>query len=293
VEWLLIRVPVVALPGLLVAGIWAAGLLQGQGAPRRGWRRRLLWGVPAGLALAGTLAVLIAVSPRTGRVAVSSGRGSYERVCGDCHSLTQPLHFVKTPAGWRRTVDRMQQMHGAPLDEGEADRVVGFLTAMRGISAETAFRTRCQRCHYGSASGWRERSPEEWEEIVERFARWSPFYYDAPIRALLVEHLSEHHGVEGGTLEMDRPAYDRYRIIGRRCAACHSISLQAERYRTAPDEETAELVRRMGAKVPGGIPDEEAARLAPAYQELLSDPGRLDLLFPHDRPVENPGRLRW
>ena len=294
-EWLLFRVPIVTLPGLLVAGIWAAGLVGRKPDParHRSGPRRLLLGGLGGLAMIATLTVFAVVSLRTCRVATVAGRGSYEQVCGDCHSLTQPLHFVKTPAGWRRTVDRMQTRHEAPLDEGEAEEVVEFLTAMRGLSAGAAFQTRCQRCHYGSTSEWSDRSTEEWEAIVGRVARWSPFYYDAPVRSLLVEYLSEHHGATGDAQDHATAADDRYRMVGRQCSACHAVSLEAGRYRAETEEETSDLVRRMGLKIPGGIPDDEAPRLTTAYRELLSEPELLEDLCPHDSPVENPGLLRW
>lgn len=226
------------------------------------------------------------------------GAGLFSTRCGECHVRTRALFFVKTPAEWRRTVTRMREFEGADLDEGETERVIGFLTGMRSFSDAWTYRTRCERCHQlggmpgGLHAGREPRDPAEWPGIVEGFTRTSPYYYREDVRDQIVRHLEENASEPGATLGLDTETYAGFREVGGTCGICHSLSRSAELYRSVPIDEVESLVARMSARMATPLDEGEQIRAARRYQTLIADPVQFDRLYPHDRPVtEDP--LLW
>ncbi len=291
-------VPLAAMPGALLLSWWAVSraLRPGEVTPwraRPGWRKALTVGgalaalpVLAAFGAVGTVAAL-----HGSRVAAAPGRAIFEEQCGGCHDLALSLYYIKTPAEWRRTVETQVKEEGVPLTREQQDDVHAFLSGMRSFSDGWTFRTRCQRCHR-STSGWEDRTREDWASIVERVARYSPYYYRPDVRGQLLSHLSRTHTDSEGRLGQERAAYKSFREVGERCGSCHALSIEKERYEEAGLGKIQALVRRMSGKMAHALTVEEQQALAITYRALLRDPKLMSRLFPHDRPAEDKV-IKW
>ena len=63
-----------------------------------------------------------------------TGGGSLQRdKCSRCHSPYRPFHFIKTPALWKTTVNRMRRLEGAPIDDEEQARITRYLVATAAL----------------------------------------------------------------------------------------------------------------------------------------------------------------
>ena len=268
--------------GLLLVGFSFARPDLASQKPR--WRRWVLRGI-ALLAVVALLPLFTLTGLRASRVFMKPGRAIYEQSCQHCHARARPLYFTKTPVEWERTLTKMKEVEKAPIDEQGKQDVIAFLTGMRSFSDRWTFRTRCQRCHTTSYLSWDLRDPQDWEEIVARHARWSPWYYRKDVRDQVVAYLSGAFGESGATLGFDAETYAEYRRVGQTCMQCHSFSRQADRFRNAAQEQTMQMVRRMNQKMPEPMTDEETTRVAKTWQAMISEPGLVDKLFPHDRPM--------
>lgn len=283
------------LAGVLVCGGWGTWWVvrapRPPGSGQRGTLRLIV--VAVGLPL-----VVVALAPLAGLAVLhggpaftAPGAGLFSTRCGECHVRTRALFFVKTPAEWRRTVTRMREFEGADLDEGETERVIGFLTGMRSFSDAWTYRTRCERCHQlggmpgGLHAGREPRDPAEWPGIVEGFTRTSPYYYREDVRDQIVRHLEENASEPGATLGLDEQTYAGFRQVGETCHTCHSLSRAAELYRSVPIDEVESLVARMSTKMATSLDEGQQIRTARDYQALIADPAQFDRLYPHDRPV--------
>jgi len=290
-NWIRVQGPPFFLPGALAGGL----VLIRFAMPKTGGASlvirtaRILIGIVFLLALAPVFAVSILHGTR---LAVAPGLSVFAKNCGECHTRSRPLYFIKTPVEWRRTVTRMKEREEVPISEDEKEDVIAFLSGMRSFSDRWTFRTRCQRCHVTDSRHRRERRPEDWEAIAERIARHSPYYYRPDVRDQLVGYLAESRSSPGTTLGLPPADYERYRDFGRVCSACHSLSRQAEKYGDAEADQITELVRRMGRKMPKSFSAEEIADLAGTYRQIVPDTPLFDMLFPHDRPVLQGG-LPW
>ncbi len=256
------------------------------------WLSRGLFALVAVAALASSAPAGGVFALHGSRVGTAGGLGVFVDTCGQCHIRSRPLFFVKTPVEWRTTVDRMRTLEGAPLSDGQAERVVGFLCGMRSFSDRWTFRTRCQRCHRGGARGWEERTPEDWERVVGRMARWSPHYYRPQIRDQVVAHLTRTRSSEGATLGLSADEYRSFVALDGACSPCHSVSRNAEAVAAWTPYERQELLLRMGDKRPEPWSEPELRTLLEAYTALLDDPELRERLVPHDRPI-GEGDLPW
>lgn len=221
----------------------------------------------------------------------------FEKRCSGCHVPEAPLAYVKTPYDWKTYLDAtcFRRSQEAPdtqwqmdagvrgltrrwgaLEYGHEDDVIEFLNGMRSYSDVWVFTTRCRRCHVLSDLWWEDRSPKDWERIVDRVATYSLLYYSPSIRKQIVRYLSEHHGSEG----VDTPALK----VVRACSTCHFASRNADENRSLSDEAIRRIVRRMLEKS-GDVDDLTLKELSQGYHELLSDEMLFKRLAPHDRPV--------
>ncbi len=226
------------------------------------------------------------------RVAFAPGLQTFETNCGQCHAKSRPLYFIKTPIEWRRTVTRMQEMEKAPITDHEREKVIGFLAGMRSYSDRWTFATRCGRCHGISHLVWEKRRPEEWGNIADRIARWSPYYFKPDVRNQIAAHLIKTRSDPAATLKIDASDYQNYHRLENACASCHSISRRYEKYQNTDPNGIATLARRMNAKMPTPLSEAEMTSITLYYGQAISDMERFDKLFPHDRPLL-PGGLPW
>ena len=292
-EWLFAVVPVVAGVCLLWLGLRLVASLGPQrrrparsGLPARGARVLLAaLGLAVGVA-AVTLAT--AAAPQALRVLGADGRAAFEEHCGTCHFRAASLSYTKTPVEWEQTVERMWPKIPGLTSEEDSRQIAAFLGSVRGLDADAAFRTRCQRCHGATHTRWEERPREQWAEIVRRRQRWSQDYYRSPVADLLVDRLDEHHGDEEATLGLEPDEWRRMRRLEVECAACHSISWNADDYRERDLQAAVGLVERMSQKMVEPLTSEEVREVAGAYKRAIDDPRRFDRLFPHDRPEPDP-----
>ena len=283
----------VALPGL-----WALGplVLTGQlRRPRPGKAGVLRW-VLRGVGMLWLLAALTAMGPallgggaHAAQLVELPGRGILETTCNGCHRRTRPLYFIKTPAEWRRTVTRMKEFEEAPLSAQQKEDVLAFLGGMRSFSPGWTFRTRCQRCHVADYLGWDRRDPADWDAIVDRVGRWSPYYYKQDVRDQLKAHLRATRAEPGATLGLKRARYQRYWRLGRRCSACHSIFRASGRYQKRDAQAIRRLVTDMREKMPARFPAAQIQSMATSYRELLDQPQLRSKLFPHDQLIRQGG----
>jgi hypothetical protein len=255
------------------------------------WRVVLLLVVcPVALANLGLGALALAHGARLWPVLGSVGL--FAERCGSCHVDGAPLFYVEAPDDWRRRFERFNLAEKAGLSPGEAEQVLGFVVGMRSFSDETAFRSRCQRCHVASYLAWDDRHPEDWDLLTARLARHAPHYYSESVRAQITSYLSREasRGDEGPGLSGE--AYRSARTAIRVCTGCHFLARRAEAYRDIQPRQAEELVRRMSAYKSRPLGDEDVARIADAYRTLVSNPDLLGRLVPHDGPPHREV-LRW
>lgn len=257
----------------------------------RVWPRRLLrWGV-AGVALLLLVTLAVVVGLHGGQAVAAPGLGLFSRTCGGCHIRSRPLFFIKTPAQWRTTVTRMRRLEKAPLTEDQAEDVIAFLSGMRAFSDAWTFRTRCQRCHGPASLWWEPRPAADWDRITRRLARFSPYYYSAPVRRQIVAHLRQTHSDEEATLGLTAGPYRSFMALADACETCHSVTRGAARTRRLDQKGVLRLLRRMNTKRAHPWSEAELPALAGIYRALVADAKLLGRLFPHDAPSE--GGLPW
>jgi len=289
--------PWLMLPGLLLTGplLLLATLSRppdkappGRAGGPPAWRR---WSGRLATAVAAVVLLPFALGAFAGclhatRTAKLPGVRVHAQSCASCHERALPLYYVKTPTEWQRTVATHVEIERVALDRGESEALLGFLNSMRSFSDSWTFRTRCGRCHGSTWRSWDRRTPEDWEAMSARLARWSPYYYRHDARDQVTDFLEDRLGrADGGLLELPVEQADQLREVHDLCALCHSASYEADRYREASPEAVLAMVERMNQKLPDPVPEEELAGLSRRYSELIADPARFDLLFPHDRPI--------
>jgi hypothetical protein len=291
-------------PFLLAPGVLAVGLIMLRGSlsrPRdksekRNLALKLLRGVSyasGAVPIAALLVVGIPAWLHAPRAALAPGLMTFETTCGQCHVRARPLFFIKTPAEWRVTVSRMRNFEGAPLTDSSEEKVVAFLTGMRSFPDHWAFTSRCRRCHVASVYGWENRTSEDWRAIINRWERWSPYYYNERIQDQVAAHLAKTRTDDNATLGLEPNLYRRFHKLGKLCSTCHSISREADRYRGADPESLMELIGRMKMKIPPDRAPADLHETASLYRELISDMNRFDRLFPHDRPIIDDSMPWW
>ncbi len=235
----------------------------------------LTWLIPLG-AIAG-VRVARAWPPRTDRI--------LQENCGHCHSPFRPQHYIRSEEAWRRTVTRMRERNGAPVNDAAAEEVIAWLADYRGFSDAWLFRAKCLRCHGEHHLMQRPRTEEEWSWIVDRLGWLSPFAYRQNEKAAIKRHLAANLAAPPpppGTAE-----HERWRVrvdLAEACNPCHSIGLILE---DGALDDPVELVRRMRDKAPHLISDDAVDDLATALEQLPQEPAGWRREFPHDLLLES------
>jgi hypothetical protein len=199
------------------------------------------------------------------------------------------LFFVRTPDDWRRSLESTCFPRAA-VPEADRAEIVSFLTGMRSFSDSWVFRTRCQRCHVASALTWDDRHPDDWQSIVQRIARYSPYYYNEAAQAQIVRHLATTSGTDDGGSTNDEGA--RRRLAVRSCTPCHFFSRNADAYRKVSEMEADALVRRMNDRMAAPLSADELRDVTAVWRAAVASTETLRGLVPHDRPVLEGG-LPW
>jgi hypothetical protein len=254
--------------------------------PRPLWKRAILYLPRAALgllALASFAVVVLPLSinsvraartfpPRTNAVVLDN--------CGHCHSPYRPQHFVRTETQWRRTVKRMRERNGAPVNDQQAEKVIQWLKDYRGYSDAWMFRAKCLRCHGEHHLREADRTAEEWAWIVDRLGWVSTFGYRQDQRQQIKDHLAAELSIDPpdpNTPEGEALA-DRL-LLQESCNPCHSIALILED--GAMDDPRA-MVERMSYKDPTLVDPEDIDRIVDALEALPTDEDAFWDLFPHD-----------
>ena len=200
--------------------------------------------------------------------------------CGHCHSPYRPQHYVKSPQMWERTVRRMVERNGAPVEPAQAEEAIAWLSDYRGFDDAWMFRAKCTRCHGRQHVLDRPRTEQEWAGIVERVGWLNPFAFRADQREQVVRYLAEEHAVEPpppGSPE--RAELDGRLELQRACNPCHSIGLILEE--GAMDDPRG-MVERMSRKNPELVPPDRIDAMTAALEALPTDEEAFWHLFPHD-----------
>ena len=290
--WVRAQTPSLVYPALAVTSCFVLWLSLRPGSPRKGPLprvRRLI------LVSAGLLILLFWATAGGGQATVAAlggGQALFRERCGSCHPRARALYRVKPPGAWRRTITRMCLVEGAELDEAEAEEVITFLTNTRSFSDGWTFRTRCQRCHGLKTWSWEDRPPADWRRIVERLARWSPYFYRQPIREQIVAHLTRAASSAGATLGQTPAQYQAYQDLDRRCGVCHSLGWNADKFKGLDLARTEPMVRRMFNKNSSQLTDDQIKKLTLDYLTVATDPALFNRFFPHDLPTRTGGP-RW
>ena len=253
--------------------------------PRPLWVRALqvTIGIPllaSGLALA-VLLTVPALSHGAGYYLTGGGSLQRDR-CSRCHSPYRPFHFIKTPALWKTTVNRMRRLEGAPIDDEDQARITRYLVATAALKDDWIFRAKCLSCHSRGEITHEPRTAEEWRLIIGRVAKISPYAYRADWRGQLERFATGElsapapaAGTPGASALADKLIFERV------CGRCHDLTTAL----SADLGSREAVVDRMIRKVPSLVRGQDRAAIlrfmgrAPAGREHQED------LFPHDRMV--------
>jgi len=202
------------------------------------------------------------------------GRHLQRGSCSHCHSPYRPFHFFRPAHQWETTVHRMRTLEGAPIDEGEQARIARYLSSRCSYTDAWLFQARCLQCHDRGAIESSPRTAGEYEQIITRVARISPYAYRPDWTRQLHRYAAEELAVE------DPDGNQSVKVLFEdRCGHCHELGMASPR--TGED-----TVRRMGAKVPGAITEAEQRSILQYVATLADDTAARAALFPHDQPVE-------
>ena len=208
---------------------------------------------------------------------LTTGGGLQRDRCSKCHSPYRPFHFIKSAELWRATVRRMRRLEGAPINKKQAATIVSYLSAKAAYTDAWVFQAKCLGCHRRGKVDTRPRTAEEWQMIIDRVSRVSPYAYRMDWRRQLKRYATE-------TLAVSAPPSPRARAkiaFERVCGGCHPLHRAV---RAGKDPTT--IVDRMLRKVP---PRARAGDRALILEFLNKPPGGRDALkglFPHDGPLE-------
>ncbi len=244
------------------------------------WLPRGAFGLLALAALSVLLVPLLINSVRFARTFPPRTDHVIQSNCGHCHSPYRPQHFVRTEAQWRRTVTRMIERNGAPVNEKQKEQVLAWLSDYRSFSDSWTFRAKCLRCHGKHHLVEQDRTAEEWAWIVDRLGWVSTFGYRQDQRDQIKRHLAAELSVPA-PVEGD-PGYAAWRQrvdLMDACNPCHSLSLVLEE---GALDDTKAMVERMSYKDPVLVPPEKIDALVEAIEALPTDEEGFWDLFPHD-----------
>ena len=249
------------------------------------WVRALqvLVGLPllaSGLGLA-----LLLVIPALGHGAgyYTTGGGSLQRdKCSRCHSPYRPFHFIKTAELWKTTVNRMRRLEGAPINDEEQARITRYLTAKAALKDGWLFRAKCLRCHGQGELTRTDRTVQEWQLIIKRVARTSPYAYREDWRLQLERYAAGELATPPPTDGSSQAADLRHKITFEAvCGKCHELALALS---VKPAARQA-VVSRMLTKVPSLATEADKAAIKRFIERAPGSGPKFRAAFPHDKRV--------
>lgn len=98
---------------------------------------------------------------------IARGRALFVKKCDPCHSLERSLEIREDRAGWAAVLRRMI-IRGAKLDKPQIEPILTYL------SAKSAFETKCNGCHELERPLTAIKTPEQWQQTVQRMAARKP-----------------------------------------------------------------------------------------------------------------------
>lgn len=202
--------------------------------------------------------------------------------CQKCHSLELPLNLVRDPEYWGVAVARMRTAHGVSVSDRRAEKIEAYLRIVGSYGDRWLYWAKCARCHVSEALFPAPRPAEEWDRIIDRASRLSPFAFRADWMAQVKRHVRAN--VAADTDPETRTWKESKALFEKSCGACHRLGLIVEP-RTY-EATSADLIRIMGEKAPDRWSPAEAERLEAFVRELPREAEEFDHLFPHDRAVE-------
>jgi len=263
-----------------------AGLALPAFGPSRAARRRPLWvrlalGLVALCLLPSALGlfVLLTVPAMSHGVDyyTTTGGGLQRDRCSRCHSPYRPFHFIKSAELWRTTVHRMRRLEGAPINDEEEAAIVSYLTAKAAYTDSWVFGAKCLGCHREGKIDTRPRTAAEWQMIIDRVSRVSPYAYRLDWKRQLERYATDNLA----STALPTPRRRAKIAFERVCGGCHSLSRSMR-----AGKDSAATVDRMLRKVPPRAAAGDRALILNYLEQSPPGAEGQRSLFPHDSPLE-------
>ncbi|MBZ0270493.1 cytochrome c [bacterium] len=201
----------------------------------------------------------------------------FRDTCSECHAVSRPQRFAKSPEQWRRTVDTMLAKdpdYGKLITEEERKRIAALLIRHRSAGAKELFEIRCNACHQaGVIDAYRDLDEEALRDLLGRHVLTHNYYVQTWEGDLIYNAIRERFAAmpRGETVS----DVGSQRLFERRCNVCHTVGF---RYRTMFDRprtpaEWYEIIERMRQKAPDFILETEIASLL-AHIMRIEETGR-------------------
>ncbi len=251
--------------------------------PRRLHRILIALPVAAVMAVSGVAFIPLAVlqGVNAARTGFTPGRSVQRKKCSVCHSHHRPDHYIKEPAQWRITVDRMRDLEGAQLSDQEAETITAYLETERSYSDAWIFRARCLRCHSRGRITTRPKTAEEWELIINRAARTTPYAFRSEWTRQMTRYAISTLATDADHAAKDVEAKVKFE---KACGYCHRLSLALKP--DPPTKDWAGVVRRMAEKSPPLVPEGDIPMIADYMATLNVESKMFKTMFPHDEAIE-------
>jgi len=219
------------------------------------------------------------------KAAITNGGDLYREKCSFCHSPRKALDFLKPEMGWRFTVKRMASKRPGWISREEQEVIYHYLKSLRSHSDRQLFLLKCKRCHLFQDLLQTERSPAQWDRIVDR-VWWEDYLWMQKEEANQIKRHIRGRLFPVGSLS-SRPAplpEDPKRITFEiKCARCHYLDVCLEE--DIQKEDWLPILIRMSEKCPDYLPAEEAVSLHDWLIREIQDPDAFYRRYPHSKPM--------
>ncbi|MEW6326004.1 MAG: hypothetical protein AB1487_00150 [Thermodesulfobacteriota bacterium] len=182
----------------------------------------------------------------------------FYRDCGQCHAPGLSLAKAKPPAEWRTTIKRMLAKRPGEGGEEDIELLISYhlreqrlkfsrMLEAAGLKekerqAAEVFVEACSTCHDLQRALTAVKDETAWRQTITAMAQKQ----GSPVKKDEVEGLVRFH-VRRQEMEQE--------IFKQKCAACHPAERALEKIKT--QDEWRETIRRMAAKAPGQITDDQ------------------------------------
>jgi len=205
--------------------------------------------------------------------------------CSLCHPHQTVLDFLKPEMAWEETVERMAELSQGSISDADKATILNYLKAVRSPGDRQLFILKCRQCHIFANILGHERSPEQWDRIVNRVWRedfhWMQREEANQIKRYIRSRLSP--GTTGSPGASDRARDTHGEIFEEKCGRCHYLDICLER--KFSNEEWTSILRRMSAKCPDYLGQEEAESLLGWLLREIEHSEEFYHRFPHSKPL--------